>query len=309
MKTLAGLGLLLAAANLFSSSNYKAAQSAGTQMAMPANTLLVAQLDSKQVVGGSSSRATGTGAFLLNQGHHALTYSITYQGLEAGAAKSIALYNFGEGKNGQAIKMLCGPRTQPCPSTSSATISASIDSGDESALNNKLIGEFDSGRIYLEIVSGNEKPEIRGQLSPNSAMVPIANFVARLSPLERANAKGSGTAIVSETYLPDGKVSVFYAVTVADTSGAPTNAAFVSGRELERRAFTPRMALPGLELRLSRDKETGGTISGHYEVSSSAPDALFVKRLSSGGKGEVGLVITTSRFPDGELFGTLVPVR
>ena len=34
-------------------------------MTMAENTMFVAQLDAKQVVGGSSSKATGTGAFLI----------------------------------------------------------------------------------------------------------------------------------------------------------------------------------------------------------------------------------------------------
>jgi len=309
MKTLAGLALLLAGANMIGSSNYSPAQSASAGMAMPTKTLLLAQLDAKQVVGGSSSDATGTGAFVLDPGHHALTYSLTYQGLESGAAKSINLYNFGKGKEGKAVMMLCDSRTRPCPNTPSATISGSLERADDRALDNKLIGEFDSGRVYVEIVGGNQKPEIRGQLAPNSAMVPFANYVAHLSPLEGADSKGSGTAIVSETHLPDGKVSVFYAATVADTSGTPTNAALVSGPVPKGRAFTPRMALPQLEVRSSRDKATGGSISGHYDVNSAAPDALLVKGLLSTGNGQAGFVVTTSRFPEGELYGTLVPVR
>jgi|SRR5579859_1550643 len=309
MKTLAGLALLLAVANTIGSSNYAGAQSANARMPMPTKTLLLAQLDAKQVVGGSSSDATGTGAIVLDPVHRALAYSLTYQGLEAGAAKSIALYNFGMGKDGKAIITLCDSRTRPCPDTSSATISGSFERNDERVLDNKLIGEFDSGRIYVEIVGGNEKPEIRGQLAPNTAMVPFANYLAHLSPVEGTDSKGSGTAIVSETYLPDGKVSVFYAATVADTAGTPTNAALLSGPAPKGRAFTPRMALPHLEVRPTHGKTTGGSISGHYEVSISAPHGLLVKRLLSTSKGQAAFVVTTSRFPNGELYGALVPVR
>src|SRR5271169_1105326 len=115
MKTLLGCGLLLAMAALIGSANFAAAQHSGAGMAMPTNTLLVARLNAQQVVGGGSSRATGTGAFLLDPVQHTLAYSLTYQGLQAGAPKSIALYNFGKGKNGEVIKTLCGPGTQPCP--------------------------------------------------------------------------------------------------------------------------------------------------------------------------------------------------
>jgi hypothetical protein len=49
----------------------------------------------------------GTGAFLLDAAQHTSSY-LTYQGLDAGGAKSIALYNFGRGKNGARIATLCG---------------------------------------------------------------------------------------------------------------------------------------------------------------------------------------------------------
>src|SRR5438094_4705586 len=68
--------------------------------AMPMKTLLLAQLDGKQVVGHSASTATGTGAFVLDPARHTVTYDLTYQGLESGGARSIALHNFGAGKTG-----------------------------------------------------------------------------------------------------------------------------------------------------------------------------------------------------------------
>ena len=205
--------------------------------------------------------------------------------------------------------MLCGAGTQPCPNGTSASISGRFENADGRALDNTLIGELDSERVYVEIVGGNGKPEIRGQLAPNGAMVKVANYVAHLAPAAGSGAHGSGTAIVSETYLPNGKISVFYAATVAGTSGAPTNAALVGGRAPQARVFRARAALPRLKLRTSRDKEMGGSLSGLYEVSSAAPNALFAARLLSKGDGEAGIVVTTSRFPKGELYGVLVPVH
>src|SRR5215470_14264410 len=64
-------------------------------MGMPRATLFVAQLDAAQVVGGSNSQATGTGAFLLDLSSRAITYTVTYQGLHADRTGSIGLYNFG----------------------------------------------------------------------------------------------------------------------------------------------------------------------------------------------------------------------
>jgi hypothetical protein len=135
------------------------------------------------------------------------------------------------------------------------------------------------------------------------------NYVARLAPAQGADSAGSGTAIVSETHLPGGKVSVFYAATVAGTAGTPTNVALVGSPAPQDRVFKTELALPKIALRLSRDKQTGGSLSGLYEVSRAAPNALFASRLLQTGTGESGMVVTTSRFPKGELYGALVPVR
>jgi hypothetical protein len=276
-------------------------------MSMAANTLFVAQLDAKQVVGGSASSATGTGAFVLDR-KHAVQYSLTYQGLDL-SAKSIALYNFDKGKNGEAIKVLCGPGAQPCPSGNAGTISGNFERGDSRAIDNALVGEFDSGRIYVEIVGSDGKPQIRGQLEHNGAMVMVANYTVNLAPLPGVDSKGNGTAVVSETYLPGGKTSVFYAATVAGTSGAPTNASLGGTATPPERAFTPQAALPQLKLNLSRDRQTGGSLSGSYQVNTAAPNALLASRVMRESNGQSGLVIATGRYPKGELYGALVPVK
>jgi hypothetical protein len=309
MRTIVGLGFFLAVGSMIDSSNHAAAQTQSKAMAMPTSTLLVAQLDSKQVVGGSSSRATGTGAFLIDPVHHALTYSLTYEGLKDGSPKSIALSNFGKGKNGEVFKVLCGAQAQPCPSGNSGTISGKFERGDNRALDNHVIGEFDSQRVYVEVVGGNGEREIRGQLAPNGAMAPFANYLAHLEPVRDSESKGTGTAIVSEVYLPGGKVSVFYAATVAGTSGPPVKAGFAVDQAASTHPFAPRLALPKLELLSPREERAGGSFQGLFEVDSAEPGALFVKPLTSAGHGEVEIVITTSRHPDGELFGILVPVR
>ena len=303
--------LVLTLAFLITSAQFAASQDSGMNMgpgmAMASNTLFVAQLDAKQVVGGSSSSATGTGAFVLDK-KRALQYSLTYQGLDAGA-KSIALYNFGKGKNGEAVKVLCGPGAQPCPAGNAATISGSFERGDSRAIDNALVGEFDSGRIYVEIAGNDGKPQIRGQLEHNGAMVAVANYTVNLAPLAGVDSKGTGTAVVSETYLPGGKTSVFYAATVAGTSGAPTNASLGGAAAPAEHAFTPQAALPQLKLNLSRDRQTGGSLSGTYQVDTAAPNALLASRLLRTNNGQSGFVVTTSRFPKGELYGDLVPVK
>jgi hypothetical protein len=307
MKKLTACGLLLAPVILIGSANVAAAQHDGMKMAK--NTLFVAQLDAKQVVGGSGSSATGTAAFLLDAAQRTLMFNLTYEGLASGGPKSIALYNFGQGKNGEIVRVLCGADGKPCPNAASATLSGSLDRGDGRELDNNLLGEFGSERIYVEIVGGDGKPEIRGQLSPNSAMVMVSNYIVNLAPAEGTGSKGTGTAVVSETRLPGGKVSVFYAATVAGTAGAPTNAALVNGLTPRTRAFTERAALPKMQIRSSRDRKTGGSLTGVYEINAAAPTALSATRLFNAGNGESGVVVTTSRFPNGELYGALVPVE
>ena len=308
MKTYPAL-MLLVGASLFAAQSARVMAQDG--MAMASRTLLLAQLDSAQVVPASDSGATGTGAFLLDPRHHALGYQLTYQGVTAGA-KSIVLHNFGKGANGEAIGVLCGEGAKACPAGDGATISGNLDRMGRRPFDNPLVGEFDSERIYVEIVSNAGKAEIRGQLSPNSAMVPVSNYVAHLAPAQGAASKGTGTAILSEVHLPDGKISVFYAATVAGTSGTPVNAALVgvpAKPAPKARAFTLQMALPDLKLRVTRNKENGGSLSGLYRVDSAAPNALFAARLLSLGNKEAGIVVTTSRFPNGEVYGAFEPVR
>jgi len=296
-------GLVFSMPLLVGSADFAEAQHEGMKMSM--NTLFVAQLDAKQVVGGSTSTATatGTGAFLLDRTQRTLEFNLTYEGLASGGAQNIAIHNFGQGKNGEVVTVLCGGDARPCLDGPSATISDRLGR----PLDSNLLGEFASERTYVEIVGRDGKPEIRGQLSPNSAMVKVTNYTVHLTPTEGTDSKGTGTAVVSETHLPGGKVSVFYAATVAGTSGAPTNAALVNGPTPQERMFTSRSALPKM-LRSSSDKKSGGSLTGVYEVNRDAPTALSVTRLMAEKKGESGMVVTTSRFPNGELYGALVSV-
>ena len=102
---------------------------------------------------------------------------------------------------------------------------------------------------------------------------------------------------------------MFYAATVASTSGAPTNVAMVSGPTPQARTFTAAAALPKLQLRSAPSRKTGGSLTGAYEIDREKPSAPLASRLIASARGEVGLVVTTSRYPNGELYGALVPVR
>jgi hypothetical protein len=297
---------LFAVAVLISVVRPAGAQSPEPGMRMSTRTLLLAQLDGRQVTGESSSKATGTGAFVLDSLAHTLTYSLTYQGLEAGAPRTIALYNFGAGKNGRLVGILCGPGAPRCPRSPSATISGDV--GHESALGNDLTGEFDAGRVYVEIVGGGGSPEIRGQLGLNSAMVKVANYISHLVPIRGTDSKGTGTAILSETYLPGGKVAVFYALTVAGTSSAPTRAVLTGNAIPKASSLSALISLPPTEQWQSRDK-TGGSLSGSYDINATAPSSMSTLRLLSVEHPKIRLVVITGRFRTGELYGDLKPVR
>jgi hypothetical protein len=278
-------------------------------MSMPTTTLLAAQLDAKQVVDGSASRASGTGAFLLDPTAHTLAFQLTYQGLESGAASRIALHNFGSGRNGETVRVLCGDGGPACPGGTSATIEAVVANDDKRPLDNALIGEFDSERVYVEIVGGNGKPEIRGQLAPNGAMVMVTSYVAHLAPGAGVDSKGAGTAILSETHLPGGKVSVYFAATVSAPAGVLKAAGLVADANGKHRGFTAGSALPQLKVSYSADPAAGGSLSTLYFTAEAKAGAPLAARLVKLGNGSVGVIVATSKYPAGELYGVLVPVR
>jgi hypothetical protein len=283
----------------------------GGGMAMSSKTLLVAQLDAQQVVTGSSSKATGTGAFQLDPAKRTLDYRLTYQGLEGGPPLSIALYNFGKGKDGKLLAVLCGGARMACPVASSATISGQLNrngiAGNGSLnITNPLITEFDAERVYVEILSADGSPEIRGQLAPNDAFTAIDNFVVALTPVGGSGSQASGTAVVSKTHLPDGKVDVTTIATVAGTSDTPRSLAVSVDRNQRGKDLT----LPKLSARYSRDSKSGGSLLSHYVTDETAPEGL-PNATASGSQTspQNGLVVTSTQFPDGEVSGQLVPVE
>jgi len=310
MRTI-GRIFLLSAALALSLGTAKSQDSHMGGMGHGSKVLLVAQLSGAKVVPPGASTATGTGAFVIGKTDRALSYDLTYQGLTRGAPTSIVLRNFAAGANGQLVRSLCGTADAPCPSASSATMGGRFDPR-QLELDGKLLTEFATGRIYVEIVGGDGKAEIRGQLEPNGAMARVANYTSQLQPLPGTQSKGSGTAVLSEVFLPGNRVYVFYDVTVADARGVPRNAALVgvpAGDGPNIRLFSTKNALPALKLSGIRQNATGGTMTGEYEVARSKDDALSVTQLMSAGNREVGIAISTSQFPNGELYGAFTPVQ
>ncbi len=277
-------------------------------------TLFLAQAAAANVVPPGTSSATATGVFLIDHASRTVNFDLTFQGLEHGPPKKIALYNFGVGGNGALVHTICGDAARPCPDLASANITGAWDGQGRSRLDGKLLGEFASARVYLEIVGGDGKPEIRGQLEPNDAMVPVKNYLAHLEPAPGVESHGVGTAVLSEVHFPDGRVAVFYHLTVARTSGTPRSAALVGVPAATGQAESlPRNlnqnVLPRLKLLSSDANATGGTMTGEYEVDRRESNALFATNLLATGSREVGIAVSTSRFPDGELYGAFKPVN
>jgi hypothetical protein len=146
-------------------------------------------------------------------------------------------------------------------------------------------------------------------------MVPVRNYTARLMPNQVPGAAGEGTAVLSETYLPGGKIAVEYSVTVAGTAGAPEAAALVSAPRASMAKgarFLTASQLP--DIRVSEGAEPGGagkgggSFNGAYTVAQVGPRALIAGAFLRAGNAPV-ITVRTSRFPDGELSGVFVPVE
>jgi hypothetical protein len=270
--------------------------------------LFLARMNASNVVPRSASRATATGAFVVDPIRRTISWDLTYQGLAGGGPRSIALYDFGAGANGARIAWLCGDAT-PCPSQGAANITGTWQSD---SLNRRLLGEIASGRVYAEIVASDGTRAIRGQLEPNGAMVPVRNFVAHLTPVRGDSTRSTGTAVLSEVHFADGRVAVFYEVTAAGTSGRPTGASLVnvkSGAGGGASEFLLNRASRDLQPLPSRATGNGGTLSGQFEVRPGQRDKLVATRLLASGSREVGIVVTTARSPTGELYGVFRPVH
>ena len=276
--------------------------------------LFVVEAAAGNVRPASTSTGTATGAFTVDPARKVVAYELTYHGLVNGPPRSIALHNFGAGANGERVLPICGPNaSQTCPAAPSGTLTGTWDADAKGAatLDPKLLGEFASGRVYLEIVGGAGAAEIRGQLEPNSAMVPVKNYVAHLASTRGGN--GTGTAVLSETHFADGRVAVFYRLTVAGTEGTPRAASLTgvppgaAGKGPS--AFSSANALPQSRSLSAPTATAGGTLTGSYQSSAQRSSGPLPTRMADAAKGEVGITVSTSRFPGGELYGTFKPVN
>jgi len=277
-------------------------------MHMGGAVLFLGRADADQVVPRQASAATATAAIIVDLRRAQLRYDLTFNGLERGGASRIALFNFGAGGNGTTVAILCGGGDAPaCPAGGGARLAGTSDIRRWSG---PLLSEFASGRIYVQVDGGDGRPEIRGQLAANMGMVPSRAYVARLTPGSQPGATGEGTAVLSETFLPGGRVAVQYHVTVAGTAGRPEAAALIGAPPQTETAvrFLDAQRLPNARRQLARRSQAGATFSGGYTARGAAPSQPLANAMLAGARRPV-LAIRTSRFPRGELFGEFVPVE
>lgn len=268
--------------------------------------LFLARASGAQVVPRQATAASATATLILDFRRRQIRYEITYSGLGRGPATRIALYNFDTGGNGEQVAVLCGRGARACPGGSGARMSGTLPTR---RWGGPLLAELASGRIYVQ-VDGGGRPEIRGQLAANMAMVPSRTYLARLAPSGEPGAAGAGTAVLSETYLPDDRVAVEYHVTVTGTTGTPQAASLVAVRGPDLAAFRLLRLEPLPNRREGPPARTrdGATFAGGYTVTGPAASPQLVNFMLTNTQRPV-LAIKTSRFPNGELFGEFVPVE
>ncbi|HYM99097.1 MAG TPA: CHRD domain-containing protein, partial [Aestuariivirgaceae bacterium] len=111
-------------------------------------TLYVAALEGQQVVSPVTTKASGTGAFILkvDGNRNSLGYDLTYQSLLK-PPRRIALRNFGEGGVGRVVHVICGGDAPACAQQTGTTLKGEWTD----RLSPALAREVAVGRIYLEI--------------------------------------------------------------------------------------------------------------------------------------------------------------
>jgi hypothetical protein len=82
-----------------------------------------------------------------------------------------------------------------CPGLASANVSDTWDGQGRPPLDPQLLGEMASARVYVEVVGGDGKAELRSQLEPNGAMGPVKSFVARLATTPGADSSADASPL------------------------------------------------------------------------------------------------------------------
>jgi len=203
------------------------------------STLLAAHLEASNVVPPSNSSGSGTGVFVFSakDRQSALSYQLSYATLTSPEVRSITLNNFGAGKEGKVVHVICGEEAKKCPTGTDGTLRGSWSSEDAGMpLTKPLWTELANRRIYVEVETAKGK-EIRSQLGANPFMVMAQEGLADLRGTGAAES-ATGTAALRLITIR-GKPELELLLTVANARQNPTKIA-VLGKEQSLGTFQIR---------------------------------------------------------------------
>jgi hypothetical protein len=192
------------------------------------SSFLAARLEASNVVPPSTSPGSGSGVFVFSaKGHQsALSYQLSYATLASPEVRSITLNNFGAGKDGKVVHVICGEEAKKCPTGTDATLRGVWSSEDARLpLTELLWTELANRRIYIEIQTAKGK-EIRSQLGANPFMVMAQEGLADLRGTGAAES-ATGTAAVRLITIR-GKPELELLLTVANSRQNPTKVAVLA---------------------------------------------------------------------------------
>jgi hypothetical protein len=192
------------------------------------STFLAAHLKASNVVPPSKSSGSGSGVFVFSAKDHqsALSYQLSYATLTSPEVRSITLKNFGAGKEGSVVHVICGVEGKKCPTGTDATLHGSWSSEDaRMPLTKPLWTELANRRIYVEVETAKGK-EIRSQLGANPFMVMAEEGLADLRGTGAVES-ATGTAAVRFITIR-GKSELELLLTVADARQNPTKIAVLA---------------------------------------------------------------------------------
>jgi len=236
------------------------------------STLLAARIDASNVVTPSKSSGSGTGVFVFSakDRQSALSYQLSYATLTSPEVRSITLKNFGAGKDGLVVHVICGEEAKKCPTGTDGTLRGSWSSQDSRPpLTEPLWTELANRRIYVEVETANGK-EIRSQLGANPFMVMAKEGLADLRGTGAAES-ATGTAAVRLIKI-HGKFELQLLFTVAGARQYPTKIALlgkdrslgtfqVRREEGVRPSRTVRMTVTVQELKALSDQSFSKTLA------------------------------------------------
>ena len=249
-------------------------------------TFLAARLEASNVVPPSESPGSGTAVFLFSEQDRrsTLAYQLTYATLASPDVRSITLRNFGTGKEGRIVHVICGQESQKCHDAADSTLRGSWSSEDSRMpLTPDLWAELANRRIYIEIETARGK-EIRSQLGASPFMVMAREAQVDLHGLGESEGT-SGTAALRLVQIR-GQMQLGVVLTVAGAREDPTSVALVdkANRFAVLRLQRPKEMKSGRTLRIASTALEFKVLSDPRFVSAFAANELMLEVFLGGGQ-------------------------